>query len=191
MALHSHPPLASAFSGSILHRQLAAAPPATATAVHIRLSGCGHAPKPSPSIDIDEEGWRERARGEKRAACLFFYVCFDELCGRAPPATSAAAHIRLSGCGHAPKPSPSIDIDGDGWWGRARGEKRAACLTFVVCLKNNVGQPHWPLRRQPISSFLDVGMLQNPPRLSILSRRGGGSEAGMRNELLACFLLSF
>jgi hypothetical protein len=49
----------------------------------------------SPSIDTDEEGWRERAEGEKRAACLFFYVCCEELCGRAPPATSAAAHIQL------------------------------------------------------------------------------------------------
>ena len=76
MAFYGHPPLASAFSGSILDRQLAAAPPATATAAHIRLSGCGHAPKPSPSIDIDEEGWRERGGDEKQAACLIFDVCF-------------------------------------------------------------------------------------------------------------------
>ena len=79
MALHGHPPLASAFSGSILHRQLAAAPPATATAAHIRLSGYGHAPKPSPSIDIDEEGWREREGDEKHAACFVFVVCFEKL----------------------------------------------------------------------------------------------------------------
>ena len=133
MAFHSHPPLASAFSGSILHRQLAAAPPATATAAHIQLSGCGHAPKPSLSIDTDGEGWRERARGEKRAACLFFDVCCEELCGTAPPATSAAAHIQLSGCGHAPKPSPSIDIDEEGWRERGGDEKQAACLIFDVC----------------------------------------------------------
>jgi hypothetical protein len=88
-------------------------------------------------------------------------------------------------------PSPSIDTDGEGWRERARGEKRAACLFFMSVLKSYVGRPHRPLRRQPIiSGFLDVGMLRNPPRLSILTRRGGGSEAGMRNELLACFLMS-
>ena len=78
---------------------------------------------------------RGRARGEKRAACLIFDVCFEELCAAAPPATATAAHIQLSGCGHAPKPSPSIDIDEEGWREQARGEKRAACLFFVVCLE--------------------------------------------------------
>jgi hypothetical protein len=63
-----------------------------------------------------------------------------------------------------------------------------ACF-FMSVFKNNVAGPHRPLRRQPISSFLDVGMLQNYPRLSILTRRGGGSEAGMRNRLLACFFV--
>jgi hypothetical protein len=71
MAFHSHPPLASGFAGSILHRLLVTAPPATSTAAHIRLSGCGHAPKPSPSIDIDAEGRRGRGEGENQAACLF------------------------------------------------------------------------------------------------------------------------
>ena len=59
-----------------------------------------------------------------------------------------------------------------------------ACF-FMSAVKSYVAGPHRPLRRQPISSFLDVGMLRNPPRQSILTRRGGGSEAGVRNELLA------
>jgi hypothetical protein len=119
MAFHSHPTLASAFSGSILHRQLAAAPPATSTAAHIRLSGCGHALKPSPSIDS---------------------------------------------------------------------------LFFMSVFKSYVAGPHRPLRQQPISGFPDVGMLQiapnNPPRLSILTRRAEGARGDEKQA--ACFcLLSF
>jgi hypothetical protein len=72
---------------------------------------------------------------------------------------------------------------------KVRNELLACCFRSAV-LKSYVGRPHRPLRWQPISSFLDVGILRNPPRLSILTRRGGRSEAGMRNELLACFLLS-
>jgi hypothetical protein len=64
-----------------------------------------------------------------------------------------------------------------------RNELLACFLMYV--LKNYVGRPHQPLRRQPISSFLDVGMLQNPPCLSILMGRGGGSKGEVRNELLA------
>jgi hypothetical protein len=73
MAFHSHPLLASGFAGLILHQLLVTAPPATSTAAHIRLSGCGHAPKPSPSIDIDAEGRRGRGEGENQAACLTLF----------------------------------------------------------------------------------------------------------------------
>jgi hypothetical protein len=83
-----------------------------------------------------------------------------------------------------------MDIGKERWRERARGEKRAACLFFMSVLKNYVAGPHRPLRRQPISSFLDVGMLPNPPRLSILTRRADGGKEGMRNGLLASFLLS-
>jgi hypothetical protein len=74
---------------------------------------------------------------------------------------------------------------------RGGGSKREvrnellACFSMYV-LKNNVGWPHWPLRQQPISGFPGVGMLPNPPRLSILTRRADGGERGMRD--IACFV---
>jgi hypothetical protein len=78
--------------------------------------------------------------------------------------------------------------------GRGGGSEREVRNELLACFLGLFWRVMWdgPTGHfggmQPISSFLDVGMLQNPPRLSILTRRGGGSEAGMRNELLACFL---
>jgi hypothetical protein len=74
--------------------------------------------------------------------------------------------------------------------GSEREVRNELLACFFVCLKSYVGQPHPPLLRQPISGFLDVVMLQNPPRLSILTRRADGGERGIRNRLLALFLSS-
>jgi hypothetical protein len=70
------------------------------------------------------------------------------------------------------------------------GQFSSAPPIFMSVLMNYVAGPHRPLRRQPISVFPDVGMLRNPPRLSILTGMGGGGEREVRNELLAWLLLS-
>jgi hypothetical protein len=93
------------------------------------------------SNDINREGWREQGGGEKQAACLFLVACFEKQYGTAPPATSSAAHIWISRCGHAPKPSPSIKIS------------QAACFFFVVYFEKNVASE----LTGPLNSLFAVG----------------------------------
>jgi hypothetical protein len=75
----------------------------------------------------------------------------------APLATSAAAHIWISRCGHAPKPSPSIDIDEEGRRGQEGDEKQAACFVFVVCFEkllcDNIQVGSWPVTAKLITPF--------------------------------------
>jgi hypothetical protein len=71
-AFHSYPPLASRFAWSILHRLPVTAPPATSTAAHIRLSGCGHAPKP-PRLSMSTR----RADGGEGKVRIKLLACFN------------------------------------------------------------------------------------------------------------------
>ena len=101
------------------------------------------------------------------------------------------------GCGRRRQPTPdpatagldTFDPSGQEKWHSIailRWRPRFLGRFFIDSLL----RPHRPLRRRPISGFPDVDMLQNPPRQSILTRRGGGSERKVRNELLACFFMS-
>jgi hypothetical protein len=82
----------------------------------------------------------------------------------APLATSAAAHIWISRCGHAPKASPSIDIDQKGRRGRGGDEKQAACFVFAVCFEkllfDNIQVGSWPVMAKLITPFPYKGRIR-------------------------------
>jgi hypothetical protein len=78
MASHSHSSLVPGFAGSILHQLLVTAPPATSTAAHIRLSGCGHAASQTLPVYRCQRGGLMGARGRWESCCLL--VLIDLVC---------------------------------------------------------------------------------------------------------------
>jgi hypothetical protein len=69
-----------------------------------------------------------------------------------------------SGCGHAPEPSLSIDIDEEGRRGQGGDEKQAACLFFIVCFEkllcDNIQVGSWPVMAKLFTPFPFQGRIQ-------------------------------